>query len=172
MTKSATSPTTTEIETPTRNELWSQMDRLFDEFRDDLFSAVWPTPFLATPFPGMARSAADRATALPFVPALVDVEDKGTSYEVHAELPGIPKDKIDVQVHGNILQLHAESTSARNMEGKNYVRRERSYLGFHRAIELPEDVDADKVQARYQDGVLTVSVPKANPVTTRKVQVA
>lgn len=172
MPKNATSPTTTEIATPARNELWSQMDRLFDEFRDDLFSAMWPTPFLTAPLAAAGRSGAERAVSIPFVPALVDVEDKGTSYEVHAEVPGIPKERIDVQVHGNILQLRAENGTSRSEEGKNYVRRERTYLGFQRAIELPEDVDADKVQARYQDGVLTVSVPKANPVTPRKVQVA
>lgn len=152
-----TSATPTEITSPANP--WVHFDSLFDDLRGQLF------------FPFGPVLPADSG-GLGFLPALTDIEDKGKHYEVRAELPGIPKEKIDVRVSGNTLVIHAESEAETETKEKSYVRRERTYQGFHRSFELPENVLSDKVEARYQDGVLAVTVPKANPVSERKVSVS
>lgn len=145
-------------------DVWSQMDRLFDSFRDDFYSALTPV------VPGRLLGA---DTALPaLLPALADIEDTGTGYEIRANLPGIPKENIDVQVQGNLLQIRGEVAKEQNESVKSFVRQERVYQGFQRLIQLPEPVLEDKVEARFADGVLTVKVPKAHPVRHHKVQVS
>ncbi len=154
-----TSATPHEISAPANP--WVHFDSLFDDLHGQLFF-----PF-GQVFTGESGGQG-------FLPALTDIEDKGKHYEVRTELPGVPKEKIDVRVSGNTLVIHAESDTETETESKekNYVRRERTYQGFHRSFELPENVLSDKVEARYQDGVLAVTVPKANPVSERKVSVS
>jgi HSP20 family molecular chaperone IbpA len=155
---------TPEPTAPATTDLWQELDRWFANLSDDWFGTI---------VPGRAAWARPGAPAgLPYLPALVDVEDRGTSFEVRTDLPGVPKEEIDVRVVGDVLQIRATSTSARSEEGKNYVRRERTYQGFQRVLELPEPVLGEKVEARYENGTLTVTVPKANPIQERKVPVA
>ena len=146
-------------------DLWTQMDRIFDDLRDELFGTFGPTP---------ARRGGRGADpwASPYLPALTDVEDTGTAYELHANVPGIPKERIDVRVHGNIVQIRAESETTQRENERTFVRRERVYRGFQRVFHLPEPVVGEKVEAKYQDGVLTVTVPKAHPLAERKVPVS
>ncbi|MDE1819506.1 MAG: Hsp20/alpha crystallin family protein [Euryarchaeota archaeon] len=137
----------------------TQIDRKFDELRDHFFSSFWTDDPRATT-PGGS------------LPALSDVEETKKSYVVHVGLPGIPKEKIDVRLTGTTLTIRADHASEEETKTKNFVRRERSYSGFHRALELPESILPEKVGALYRDGLLTVTVPKANPVPERKVAVA
>jgi HSP20 family protein len=139
---------------------WSQLDRMFDRLRQPFISDWAPL----TVAPG---------TRVAFAPAALDIEDKGDSYEIRADLPGFPKESIDVRVQGSHVQVHAEqSTASEQKEGGTYLRRERSYRGFDRAFELPEPVASDKVSASYKDGVLNLSIPKAHPVAEKKITVA
>ncbi len=112
------------------------------------------------------------ATTPSFAPALADVEDKGSSYEIRADLPGIAKDQVDVRIHGDVLVIRAEAASEKDEKAKNYLRHERSYRGFERSIRLPEPVLGEKVEAKFENGTVTVSVPKAHPSEERKVPVA
>ncbi len=143
----------------------SQMDRLFDGLREEILSSFWP----AYPFAAVAGTRDERS--LPFLPALSDIEDRGQAYEIHTDLPGVPKDQIDIRVNGNVLSIRAESTQTTGSDGKSYVRRERTYQGFQRVFELPEPVLSEKIEAHYKDGTLRVTVPKANPVPERKISV-
>lgn len=139
--------------------LWndaSDLDRVFERLSLGIASAVGPR---AGPLAG--RGA---------FPPLTDVEDKGTVYSIRTDLPGIPKEKIDVRVNGSVVIIRAESTEEN--DGPAYLYRERSLRSFERSIELPEPVVAADVKAEYKDGVLSLEVPKAHPATEQKVTVA
>jgi HSP20 family protein len=151
---------TTDLATSAPEDIWSHMDRLFRNFERDILGAF--------------RGPAPTGTAgmpVPALPALADVADKGDAYEISADLPGIPKEKIDVRVAGNLVQIRAENDLQKEEKDKNFLRRERYYSGFQRLIELPEQVEGEGVKARYENGVLTITVPKANPVQEKKVSV-
>lgn len=119
-------------------------------------------------FPGFAPR-----TALAFwggeVPALADVEDAGTSYRLRIDLPGIPKEKIDVRVQANVVTVKAEVDETK--EG-NFLQQERHLRRLERTFELPERVLGDQVKGEYKDGVLHLDVPKAHPATEQKVAIA
>lgn len=137
------------------------MDRLFETFRNEMMTGLLPGSFLwETGGPGRWMSA------------LTDIEDKGSSYEIRANLPGIRKENIEVRVRGNTLELEAKAAMETEEKGKSYIFHERSYEGFHRTLDLPEGVLPEKVVANYRDGVLTVTVPKSNPAPERKITVS
>lgn len=99
----------------------------------------------------------------------VDLEDRDDKFVLTAELPGFEKDDIDVRVTDRTLRLeaeHAEETEEEE-EGK-YVRRERHRASVVRSISLPETVEADDISATFNNGVLTVQLPKSEPVTQGK----
>lgn len=94
----------------------------------------------------------------------VDVEDKGSEYLVKADIPGMKKEDIKVSVHENLLEIEGSREEEKKEEDKKkgYFRSERFSGSFHRAIGLPEEVAKDKVQAKYENGVLVLHLPKAN----------
>lgn len=109
-----------------------------------------------------------RAAGLGY-PALNTWEDNDNAY-VEAELPGVTMEQIDVSVTGNQLSIRGEP-KIDQPEGAQWHRRERVTGMFGRSIELPWEVNADKVEARLRDGVLTVKLPKAEAAKPRKVKV-
>jgi HSP20 family protein len=124
------------------------MDRLFDDFRSE-----WENAFM---YP--RTSAADIVRQ-----PLVDLADNGKEYVVKAELPGISKEDLNIEVSENAIDISAESKEEKKEEWKGYIRRERRYASFFRSIPLPEDVLPDKANAELKEGVLTVTLPKASP---------
>jgi len=99
----------------------------------------------------------------------VDLEDKDDEFVLTAELPGFEKDDIDVRVTDRTLRLeaeHAEETEAEE-EGE-HVKRERHRASVARSISLPEGVEADEISATFNNGVLTVRLPKSEPMTQGK----
>lgn len=97
---------------------------------------------------------------------LVDEEDK---FIVRAELPGISKDDIDIGIRGSVLTIKAEK-KVEESKGNYYVC-ERSFGTLHRTIELPQDVEADKATAIFENGVLELRLPKAEESKTKHVRV-
>jgi HSP20 family protein len=140
-------------------DLWRQMDRLFRDFQDSFRSA------LRTPATGIFSGA--------FVPALADVSDLGDRYEIVADLPGTAKDQLDVRAIGQTLHISAEAARATESPSspREYLRHERTWSGFQRSIELPEPIRNDGIVARYADGVLQLTVPKANPIVEKRIPV-
>jgi HSP20 family protein len=102
---------------------------------------------------------ADAGAASGFTPR-VDVEETNEAYLVRADLPGLDEKDIQVSLEDGLLTIQGRVESEKKEERKGWHYSERSTGSFHRAIELPADVDADKVTATYKKGVLTVSVPK------------
>lgn len=99
----------------------------------------------------------------------VDLEDKDDEFVLTAELPGFEKDDIDVRVTDRTLRLEAEHAEETEEEEEGeYVKRERHRASVARSISLPERVDADEISATFNDGVLTVRLPKSEPMTQGK----
>jgi HSP20 family protein len=136
----------------------NDMDRLFDEFRTD-----WENAFIIP-----STKAADMIRQ-----PLIDLADNGKEYVVKAEMPGLNKEDLTIQVTDNGIEISGETKSEEKEEDKGYLRRERRYTKFYRALPLPEGIVADRVDAELKDGVLTVKLPKAAPSgkKAKKVQV-
>lgn len=94
----------------------------------------------------------------------MDVRDDGDELVVTADLPGYDKEDIDVQLRGDTLHVSAERESGSQQEGERgqgrYIRQERRRESVSRSVTLPEQVEEDEVSAEYQNGVLTVRLPK------------
>lgn len=102
----------------------------------------------------------------------VDVYEQDDTYVVKAELPGVKKDDIDVSVSGDTLTIKGERKAETETEEENYYLAERSYGSFMRSMALPSTVDADNIEANYDDGVLEVKLPKSSKEESRKVKVS
>lgn len=102
-----------------------------------------------------------------------DVTDTGKSYKVIAEIPGIPKDKLDVRVHGTTVEIRGENANETEEKDTHYLHRERTYSSYYRAFEFDEPVVAAEAKAKVADGVLELELPKQNPTPTeQEVKVA
>ncbi|MFB6130691.1 MAG: archaeal heat shock protein Hsp14 [Salinigranum sp.] len=93
----------------------------------------------------------------------VDLEARDDEYVVTADLPGFDKDDIDVEIADTRLRIRAEHEEESERDEENYIRRERSNRSMSRSISLPEPVTEDEVSATYRNGVLTVTLPRAEP---------
>ncbi len=102
----------------------------------------------------------------------VDVFEKEDKFVVKAELPGMKEEDIDVSVVGDRLIIKGEKETETEVNEEDYYRCERSYGSFHRSILLPSTVDASKIAADFEDGVLEVTLPKAAEVKPKKVAVS
>ena len=104
----------------------------------------------------------------------MDVADLGNKYEMKVEMPGIPKDKINIDVSPNAIEISAKHETSEDEKKKNWLRRERSSTSFYRRAELPDEIKSDQVEAEFKDGVLTVALPKVKPkpeYKTKKVKI-
>jgi HSP20 family protein len=105
-----------------------------------------------------------------WTPAVDLYEDKDHLI-VRAELPGMTKDSIDISLHEGILTLSGERKAEELPEGSEAYRSERFYGRFQRSFDLPKPVEAERVQASYRDGILTVTLPKTEEAKPRQIQV-
>jgi len=99
----------------------------------------------------------------------VDIYDENDSIVLKAELPGVDKDNIEVDVKDSILTLKGERTLDNEVKEDNYYRRERSFGKFERSFTLPVHVDPDAIKAEYKDGLLKVEIPK--PIENKPKQI-
>lgn len=88
-----------------------------------------------------------------------------------AELPGLSKEDIDIQVRDNRLTLKGERRHEKEVKEENYLRVERAYGAFQRVFSLPTDIHPDKIRATFKDGVLEVSIPKAEAAKPKHIKV-
>jgi len=93
----------------------------------------------------------------------VDVIDSGNEYLVKAEVPGLKKETLKIDVGPNELSLSAESDVEKEEKGKTYLHRERAFSTFRRKIGFAESVDAEKVSASMSEGILAIRLPKLEP---------
>ena len=101
----------------------------------------------------------------------LDVAREGDVFKVHASLPGVDPDNIDVSIEDNVLTIRAAThADAEKAEGE-YLMRERRTGSFHRALRLPDTVDTERIQPGYKNGVLTITIPKAEAKKARQFKV-
>jgi HSP20 family protein len=93
----------------------------------------------------------------------MDIQENEQEITITADLPGMKPDEIDLKISGNNLTISGEKASETEEKGERFYRKERSYGSFHRSLPLPAAVDEEKISADYQQGVLTVILPKSSP---------
>jgi HSP20 family protein len=125
------------------------MDRLFEE------SVVAPRKWMPSFGEGLA----------------VDVFETPDNVVVKSAVPGVKSDDLNITIVGDTVTIKGEFKAEEGVEEKNYIRRERRYGSFSRSIPLPTSVDADKATAEFEDGILTLNIPKAETVKPRTVQI-
>ena len=130
-----------------------EIDRLFDDFD----GGFWRSPF--------RRSAFDleplwrRELSWTTAPAM-DVAETDRAYEITAELPGMSEKDVEVVASNGVLTIKGEKKEEKEEKKKDYYLSERRYGSFERRMQIPEDVEADKIEAAFKKGVLTVTLPK------------
>lgn len=132
--------------------LQQQMNRLFQDF----FGPEGTR--LATPANGTFGVA-------------LDVAETPDAVIVRAEVPGIDPAKVEIAITGDHLTLSGEKSAEKEEKGKTWHRIERTYGRFTRSVLLPAPVDADKVEARAKDGVLTITLPKTVEARPKRITV-
>src|SRR5436190_23850739 len=105
-----------------------------------------------------------------WTPALDMFEDKDNVY-VRAELPGMKKEDIDVSLHNGILSISGERKNQEELKDSEVYRAERFVGRFQRTVSLPTAVAADKIKAQYKDGILSVTLPKAEEAKPKHIDV-
>lgn len=123
----------------------TDINRLFEDF------------FRGFPFPGLAMQ--DHLAASAGSPQL-DIRDTGKEIEVKAELPGMDDGDVEVRISDGALVIYGEKKSGREEDERGYLLRERSFGKIERMVPLPDGVDPDGARARFENGVLTVVIPK------------
>lgn len=101
----------------------------------------------------------------------VDIYDQGNDLVVRAALPGVKPDDIDVRVTDGVLTITADTKQEEEIQEDDYHRREFRFGKIHRSFRLPAGVDATKVDADYENGMLTVTIPRTTETPTKKVAV-
>ncbi len=136
------------------SEVWSmqrEINRMFDNF-----------------FRG---GAGEEALQMPSWDPAVDVAENDDAYVVKVELPGVNRNDVKIVVQDRQLTIRGEKKQEKDAKEANYHRIERSYGAFQRTFTLPSGVKADKIEAAYTDGILAVTLPKAEEARAKEIEV-
>lgn len=103
----------------------------------------------------------------------LDVTEADGMYKVHADIPGVKKDDINVQIDGNVVRIEAQAKKQKETKGNGgkVLRSERWEGAVSRTFSLAQDVDEAKVKAKYEDGVLTLELPKKAGTTSKRITI-
>lgn len=102
---------------------------------------------------------------------LLDVSETNSHYTVELDIPGVKKEDINISVDNNILTIKGKKEIEEEHKDNNYYSRERFYGDFNRSMTLPSGINADKIDADFNNGVLTIKVPKAKVTNTRTIDI-
>ncbi len=136
----------------TIRDLQREVDSLFDRFFD------------------RDRDGEDRSSSPVWSPR-TDLLETDDSFRLRLDVPGMSKDDITINLQNNTLTVSGERTSERTEEDEEYVRVERAFGTFHRTFTLPDAVDVEQIEAAYDNGVLTIHVPKTETSTRRQIEI-
>jgi HSP20 family protein len=105
-----------------------------------------------------------------WIPA-VDIAEHENEYSVKLELPGVSKEDVKITMQNNVLSVRGEKKQEKESKGSSFHRVERSYGAFRRNFTLPSTVKSDRIDASYADGILTISLPKAEEAKPKQIEV-
>ncbi|WP_245424205.1 Hsp20/alpha crystallin family protein [Methylovirgula sp. 4M-Z18] len=134
---------------PPFGSLRHEIDRLFDEFDQSFWRSSFPRL-------GARSDLGLRSSGL-----VVDVAEHEKDYEITAEVPGIDQKDVEVKIANGLLVIKGEKKREAEEKGKDYYLSERHYGTFERSFQIPSGVDADKIEASFDKGVLKVTLPKS-----------
>jgi HSP20 family protein len=146
--------------TKPQQDAWKNFDKAFANFRSDFENMLFPT----MDFDLLAEIPETR------IPA-VDLEDRGEDFLLKAEMPGFKKEDIEISVVDDGVEISGVAGWKYNEKQDAYICKERACKSFYRYVDLPEDVKVEDVDAKINDGVLELVLPKKTPKTKRKVSV-
>lgn len=137
--------------------------RVFDPLFPDNFDTALRRFFAPTPLDADVQPLKMR----------IDVTENDAGYEVKADIPGVKKEDISVRIDGNVVQIDAQARREKEekSDGDKVLRSERYYGTISRTFSLADDIDEDKVQAKYADGVLSLQLPRRAATASRKIAV-
>jgi len=140
-----------------------------DLIRFDPFTDTFPS-FSAFPdmFRGMARPLRTFETDIDIK---VDVSETDGEYKVKADIPGVKKEDISVAIEGNMVSISAETKRETEEKSEKWLRTERHYGKVQRAFSLGQDIDAARVKAKYDQGVLNLVLPKKEGTLSKQITV-
>jgi HSP20 family protein len=101
----------------------------------------------------------------------VDIYDTDNAIVIKAELPGIKKDYVSIDVKGNVLTIKGERSFDKEIKEENYYRKERSFGKFQRSFSLPEAVNPEAIKANFKNGVLEIEVPKPEEKKPKQISI-
>ncbi len=134
-----------------------EMDRMMEDFFGRRMRPWWPERW--------------RGEELEVSIPAVDLYEDKNEIVVKAELPGIDKDNVEVNLSDHTLTIKGEKKKEEEVKEENYYRAERSYGSFVRTVDLPADVHADKVKANFKNGILEVRLPKTEEAKAKEIKV-
>jgi HSP20 family protein len=135
------------------NTIQNEMNRLFNTFFDQ-------------PAPGSRGSGARR-----WIPAM-DLIETADQYVLRADLPGLSDEDVNVQLQDSVLTVSGERKAENDQQQEGYYRLERAFGAFSRSLTLPEGVNPDGVSARFDRGVLEITIPKPEQKKPRQVRIS
>ncbi|PZR97779.1 MAG: hypothetical protein DLM67_07095 [Candidatus Nephthysia bennettiae] len=131
------------------------MDRLFQDF-----------------FGSSTGGGANQLSGMPAYVLPIDVREVENGYQIQAPVPGFKPEEVEVTFSDGLLRIQAQHSQETSQEQGGYLRKEVAYGNYQRSIQLPGDVKADEISADFENGILTVSVPKAPRPQPKKIQVS
>jgi HSP20 family protein len=146
--------------------LRQEVDRIFDEFTRGV--GHWPLGRHVFEREPLLRYETSFGVSAP----VVDVVEKEKEYQISAELPGLDEKEVEVSVADDMLTIKGEKKEEKEEKAKNYYLSERRYGAFQRSFQLPSGVDAEKIEANFQKGVLTVILPKTPEAQKKEKKIA
>lgn len=134
---------------------WLEMDRVFDNFRRDFERSLSMFPTLGIP-------------SLSTTVVACDITDEGNKFVVNANMPGVHKDEVNLNVTENAVEISAQHKEEEHEKKKNYVRKERKEVSYYRILSLPEKVIPSRAKAKMNNGILNIEIPKLSPTQKPK----
>ena len=142
----------------TRYEPW----RMMDDWRQEMGRVL--NPFLH-------QDDISHVVGEEWVPA-VDIKEEEDRYVLHADIPGVKPEDIEITMENGVLSIRGERKFEQREEKEDYKRIERSHGVFYRRFTLPDNTDPEAIQARGEDGVLEVVIPKTAEMQRRRIEVS
>jgi HSP20 family protein len=131
---------------------------LFDDFFRDMAPGFYIKPLHGDPLPGPGQIK-------------MDVKENGNAYTLSAEIPGVRKEDIHVTIEGGMVMVRAEVKQEDSHQDDKQLRNERYFGSVSRGLQLPQDVDSSQAKAKYDNGVLTLTLPKKQGSGSQKLRI-